>query len=145
MQKVYIAGPMRGYPKFNFPAFDAARDLAKSMGLDPISPADIDRDSGFHENDPNADVYTPEVNRTFARRDVEAILALRAENGDAIALLPGWEASTGAVAELTLAKWVKLRILDATTMQPYALTAGGIHPAPIIRGLRNALENRHLH
>jgi hypothetical protein len=145
MQKVYIAGPMRGYPKYNFPAFDAARDLAKAKGWDPISPADIDRDSGFHEHDPNADVYTAEVNRTFAGRDVNAILSLRSEDGDALALLPGWERSTGALAELALAKWVKLRILDATTMQPYSETAAGLSGGLIVRGLRNALENQHLH
>src|SRR5690606_7315289 len=36
---VYIAGPMRGLPLFNFPAFDAARDLAQREGFTPISPA----------------------------------------------------------------------------------------------------------
>lgn len=145
MPKVYIAGPMRGIPLFNFPAFDAARDLAKAKGWDPISPADIDRDSGFHENDPNADVYTPEVNRTFAGRDVAAILSLRGEEGDALALLPGWEGSTGALAELALAKWVKLRILDARTMEPFEPGIGWYNAGPIISGLSNTLQNKHLH
>lgn len=29
MKIIYIAGPMKGYPLYNFPAFDAARDTAK--------------------------------------------------------------------------------------------------------------------
>ena len=38
----YIAGPMTGYPRFNFDAFDAARDDLRSDGYDVISPADLD-------------------------------------------------------------------------------------------------------
>lgn len=115
----YIGGPMRGYPKFNFPAFDRARDLAIQMGLDPISPADLDRNSGFHEDAPAADAFGPEITREFVTRDSQALLSLRAELGDWIALLPGWERSTGAVAEFFIARWLGLRILDATTMEPF--------------------------
>ena len=28
---VYVAGPMRGYPLFNFPAFDAASDKLRAL------------------------------------------------------------------------------------------------------------------
>jgi hypothetical protein len=122
--RVYIAGPMRGLPLFNFPAFDKARDLGQSEGFVPISPADMDRASGFQEDKlATADVSGPEMARVFAGRDTAALLGLRAEEGDAIALLPGWEKSTGAVAEFFLARWLGLRILDARTMQPFKLGA----------------------
>ena len=41
----YLAGPMRGYKDYNFPAFDAARDQLVKEGWRVISPADIDRHS----------------------------------------------------------------------------------------------------
>jgi hypothetical protein len=44
--RVYIAGPMRGIPEFNFPAFDAAA-RGRAMGLEIISPAELDRAHGF--------------------------------------------------------------------------------------------------
>lgn len=117
--RVYIAGPMRGYEKFNFPAFDAARNLAVSLGWDPISPADLDRDSGFHEDAPPMQALGPEITRQFVDRDTTALLSLRSEHGDAIALLPGWEKSTGAVAEFFVARWLGLRVLNAQTFEPF--------------------------
>lgn len=118
MAKVYLAGPMRGYPKFNFPAFDRARDLGVSLNWKVISPADIDRASGVHEGDDQVEFSWGHV-RAFAERDTQAILSLRAEEGDAIALLPGWENSKGATCEYYLARWLGLAILDATNFHFY--------------------------
>lgn len=120
---VYIAGPMRGIPDFNFPAFDKARDLAKDNGWVAISPADLDRENGIHENTELLTASDEEalVNRTIVGRDMKALLSLRAENGDAIALLPGWEKSTGAVAEFFVARWLGLNVLDALDMCYFSL------------------------
>ena len=46
-KRLYIAGPMRGIPQYNFPVFDAARDKAIALGWDAVSPADLDRANGF--------------------------------------------------------------------------------------------------
>lgn len=46
-RRAYIAGPMRGYDRFNFPAFDAAKDRLIEMGWDVVSPADLDRAVGI--------------------------------------------------------------------------------------------------
>lgn len=46
-KRVYIAGRMRGVPLFNFPAFDAARDRLEALGIEVLSPADMDRAAGF--------------------------------------------------------------------------------------------------
>src|SRR5687767_1025283 len=95
---IYIAGPMRGYPEYNFPAFDAARDRAKELGFDEvISPADMDRlDAKDLSHLPMA-----ERQKIYARRDVDAIMRCTH-----IAVLPDWEKSTGAKAEFCLAKWI---------------------------------------
>jgi hypothetical protein len=111
MARVYIAGPMRGRPDLNFPAFDRVAALGRSLGWTVISPADLDRAEGDVTYLPY-NGGSPEINRGFAKRDTDAILSLRAEDGDAIALLDGWTESTGAPAEWTLARWVKLLVLD---------------------------------
>lgn len=116
-RRVYVAGPMRGYAKYNFPAFDAARDLARTKGFDPISPADLDRQHGIHEDTPTTD--DGETVRSFVRRDMDALLSLKSEHEDAIALLPGWHKSKGAVSEFWTARWLGLKVLDANTMEPF--------------------------
>lgn len=110
--KVYVAGPMRGYEKFNFPAFDEARDRFLGLGWHVISPADIDRASGVNEDDPEEGADSKQA--TFVRRDFFALYSLK-RGRDAIAVLPGWEDSTGASAEVHLARWLGLKVLDAQT------------------------------
>ena len=102
---VYLAGPMRGYENYNFPAFDDARDNWVRRRYAIISPADIDRAAGIGDiNDPGPFVY----------RDLFALL-LAASHKGSIAMLPGWEKSTGACAEFFLARWLGLKIRDAQT------------------------------
>lgn len=122
MAKIYIAGPMRGYPQFNFPAFDRAAALGRSLGWDVISPAEMDREHGIDENTaPSVDVNggEPAWVRVFILRDVNILInTLKAEAGDAIAVLPGWEKSVGAVGEVALGLWAKLLFYDAETFYP---------------------------
>jgi hypothetical protein len=109
---VYIAGPMRGYPQYNFPAFDAARNYLVQNGWNVISPADIDRASGLNEQTPPESITDP---KSFIYRDFHAMLFLTPNCGDAIIMLPGWERSTGAMAELFLARWLGLNVRDFAT------------------------------
>lgn len=105
--KIYIAGPMRGRPDFNFPAFDEAKRLLTADGHDVVSPADIDRDHGLtpaNLGDPNREFSRKEV-LPFVQRDVQALIGC-----DAIYLLEGWEQSKGARAEKALAEWMGLEI-----------------------------------
>lgn len=143
MRKFYLSGPMRGYPKFNFPAFDAARDAGRARGFGVMSPADMDRELGHTENDVLEEINTPENQRRFAARDCAALLALKAENGDGIALLPGWEKSTGAVAELMLARWLKLTVVDATTWEPFTQEAlDALDLSPMLANTRLFIGDR---
>jgi Domain of unknown function (DUF6378)/Domain of unknown function (DUF4406) len=112
--RMYIAGPMKGYPKFNFPAFDEAAGRARKWGWEVISPAEMDRAIGFDENRDGLEAFDMQAAQ---RRDIEAILSLKPET-DVIALLPGWEKSIGAQAEKALGIWRGLKILDAEDFMP---------------------------
>jgi len=114
---LYIAGPMRGIAWFNYPLFDRVAKELRDAGNEVISPADEDRKVGF---DPFAnpayriaDACTFPSEASFesfdktVRRCFEAVLRC-----DEIVLLPGWEASSGALAELTLAMWLGKRVRD---------------------------------
>jgi hypothetical protein len=112
---IYLAGPMRGIPLFNFPAFDEAAKRGRAMGHTIISPADLDRAAGFDPASlpPGHDWTTggPTFNLDACiRRDVDGVLA-----SNAIAVLPGWERSSGCAAEMAIARWRSMPILDART------------------------------
>ena len=98
--RIYIAGPMRDVDLFGFPSFDAARDLLISLGHDPVSPADMDRAMGFDEH---SSVLSVGFIHDALRRDFAAICTC-----DAIAFLPGWHQSAGAVAERHVAESIGL-------------------------------------
>lgn len=102
---VYIAGPMRGYPKHNFPAFHAA---AKKWGKNPmigavINPAELDEQEGYDNTDISLD--SKEHLKSCMKRDLNALL-----DADAIVMLRGWEKSDGAVVEHSLAVYLQLVI-----------------------------------
>jgi len=78
---VYIAGPMRQLPRCNFASFDRAKARLQKDGWTVISPADLDRASGF---DPDRDEVTTSMVRDAFVRDVVALLM----RCDAIAMLP---------------------------------------------------------
>lgn len=105
-KRVYIAGPMRGIPRFNFRAFDEARVMIESHGGIAISPADMDRADGFNPYDLPDDHDWSDTEslgydmRAALDRDVFAI-----QQADAIYMLDGWERSRGACAEHALACW----------------------------------------
>jgi hypothetical protein len=130
----YVAGPMRGLPAFNFPAFDAARDALLTGGWDVISPADIDRFAG-DENCGDQDKFS--IRDFFA---IRFVAAMRRKGSAAIVMLPGWELSTGASAELFLARWLGVPILDSRTLAP--LAPSSVNSIQLIGALRQHLMNQ---
>lgn len=83
--KIYIAGPMTGYPDFNYPAFHYAATVLRAKGFDVINPAEL------HGSEDSGGDHTWEW---YLRAALKALL-----DCDEIVLLPGWEASRGAVLE----------------------------------------------
>ena len=81
--------------------------MDRAEGLDPFNdPAKI--------NEVN---LSTEGLRDTAHRDLNALLSLKAGNGDAIAMLPGWDKSRGALMEYATANFLGLAFLNATTFE----------------------------
>jgi hypothetical protein len=101
--KAYLAGPMRGIPLYNFPAFDAASAKLRADGWEIISPAEMDRARGFHETDSHVE---PEFLKQAIFADLEAISTC-----DRIIVLPNWEKSKGVIVEVALADFLGIPVL----------------------------------
>lgn len=106
MPTCYIAGPMRGYPRWNFDAFDEEAEKWRQKGWKAVSPADVDRALGFDPDGPQEQV-DDRFKRAAILRDVMLVL-----DADAIVLLPGWWISKGVAVELAVAKFMGLRVWD---------------------------------
>jgi hypothetical protein len=83
--RIYISGPMTGLKDLNFPAFNAEAQRLRAMGHDVVNPAEINPDSAM----------------TWAqcmRRDIAELTTC-----DTLAMLPGWQNSSGAQLEMHFA------------------------------------------
>ena len=114
---IYIAGPMRSIPYYNFHAFDIARDFLIADGWKKVfSPADMDRANGFDAlkkewpKDYNWSVI-PEAFE-FEKCIDRCIEVVR--KCDAIYMLRGWKRSKGAKAEHAVAEWCGKEVLFET-------------------------------
>jgi hypothetical protein len=91
-ERIYVAGPMRGYPNLNFDAFNANAYALREEGYEVVNPVEINPD-------PNAEYLE------CMRADIKALC-----DCDAIYLLDGWENSEGANAEYQVARMLKLKV-----------------------------------
>lgn len=114
MKKVYIAGPMLGIPYFNFPAFDRAASLIRCVPAEPVSPADLDRLSGFDAMQLPMSTDWSEIPENFDFDACQARGVAAVMEADGICLLDGWENSKGALAEAALARWRGLAVFGAS-------------------------------
>lgn len=96
---IYIAGPMRGYPQFNFDAFHEADIVLKGRGWNTINPAQLDIDEGFNPCVPQ-ETLTKKDLEDFIVRDIHMVLS-----ADAVVLLEGWEKSKGVAVEIAIANY----------------------------------------
>lgn len=101
---------MRGYPDFNFPAFDSLASFLRSESWVVTNPAEHDREvlgrealesaAGYAEGD--ISLWAASTGFSFAAAmqwDLAQVLL-----ADAIVLLPGWGASKGARYERMVAE-----------------------------------------
>lgn len=89
--KYYLAGPMSGYPKYNFPNFDLACKDLRIREMEILSPHEINH--GENENTRGSLPY-----EHYLKAGLKLLLEC-----DSIILLPGWEYSNGAVLEMKVA------------------------------------------
>ncbi len=98
--KVYLAGPMRNYPDFNFPEFHKYAALLRAEGHEVFNPAELG----------------------LPQSDMRAILAVELDwicrEAEAVALMPGWSKSRGARAEAALARALDLKLMGVPGFRP---------------------------
>ena len=105
MSKIYyLAGPMNGYPQFNFPKFHRVAAALRAKGLTIISPAEQDspavKAAALASKDGKFDASGKIAGETWGEilsRDVLII----ADKIDGIIFMDGWEKSRGANLEAT--------------------------------------------
>ncbi|MCK9601527.1 MAG: DUF4406 domain-containing protein [Sphaerochaeta sp.] len=83
--RIYIAGPMTGYPDYNRDSFEVAAIALKLHNHESVNP----REHDLPDDAPWAD---------HLRADLTDLLTV-----DAVAVLPGWECSRGASLEVHVA------------------------------------------
>ena len=94
MNRVYIAGPMTGLPEHNYPAFHAAAAQLRAKGREVINPAE--------------QAYgTDKPWEFYMRLGLQGLLEC-----DEIVLLPGWQASRGAVLERHVAEHLGMGVSE---------------------------------
>ena len=92
-KKIYLSGPMTGYPDFNYPAFDDADRLLRNKGYIVFNPANqFNRDQSLDWTE-------------YMRADIAAIL-----DCDEVVVLDGWEMSLGARLEVAVARSIGLPV-----------------------------------
>lgn len=113
--KLYLAGPMRGYPEFNFPAFHRAAAALRASGHEVFSPAerDIERHgTDISKGNAAGDEKVAEKEHGFSLREaLGEDLAWICKHAEGIALLPGWQHSKGALAEHATANALGLEVV----------------------------------
>jgi len=98
--RIYLSGKMRDVPDFNFPAFEEAAALLRSVGHDVFSPAERESldDLKAHGPGPFSEYMALDLPEVCRR--------------DAVATLPGWEDSQGARIETFIAEALGKPIRD---------------------------------
>ena len=112
--KLYVAGPMRGYPEFNFPAFHAAAKRLREEGHTIFSPAEKDEEvhgAEFSKQFKTGSLEDATSMGFSLRRALGDDLKWICKEADGIYLLRGWEHSKGALAEKATAEALGLVVM----------------------------------
>jgi hypothetical protein len=134
--KLYVAGPMRGIPHFNFPAFHAATARLRAAGHEVFNPAE--RDIEATGVDISADNLTGNneqaaSNHGFSLREALADdLLFVCRHADGVVMLPGWVNSKGANAEVAAAIALDLRLFHCTDADPMVEIPKANRPATVL-------------
>jgi hypothetical protein len=137
--KYYLAGPMTGYPQFNFPAFDEAAAALRARGYDVVSPAELDsetsRTSAMKSEDGNPGEYQRDTGETWGdllARDVKMI----ADDCGGIILMDKWWRSKGARLEAFVALQCGHKLMRYVPGKPLY----DLGPRLVIESISQAIE-----
>ena len=114
-KRVYICGPMAGYPHLNRDAFEAAAELIHEQRDAAVIPHDI---PPFAHEGECAPVYGDAGREgvhdsgCYLRADIAEMVRC-----DVIYRLPGWSRSRGARIESAIAVMLHIPIIDAPDVQ----------------------------
>jgi hypothetical protein len=92
IRRLYIAGPMSGYPYCNYPAFDMAEELLVASGFEVANPTKVHINGMHHYVD-------------LIREDLRAMLDCQG-----VATLENWWESVGARNEVQVAGVLKMPV-----------------------------------
>ncbi|OYU91845.1 MAG: hypothetical protein CFE29_03060 [Bradyrhizobiaceae bacterium PARB1] len=120
--KLYVAGPMRGIPHFNFPLFHAATGRLRAAGHQVFNPAERDIAAtgvDISADNPTGSNEQAEANHGFNLREaLKDDLEFVCLHADGVVMLPGWVNSKGANAEVATAIALNLRLFHYTEADP---------------------------
>lgn len=94
--RVYLAGKMRGLPRFGFDLFLAAAADLRANGVEVVSPAEMDLELGL---DPDVANTADEAGLDMAELLLRDMHTIARPSVSGVALLPNWQDSRGATAE----------------------------------------------
>lgn len=109
---LYISGPMSGLPDYNHPAFNEAARLLRAAGYQVTNPAE--------KALPITATWLQHM-----RADIRAMM-----DCDGLAILPGWQNSRGANAEINLAHSLGLDVFGVVVWLAAAKQAKQTEAAP---------------
>jgi nucleoside 2-deoxyribosyltransferase len=98
-KKVYLSGPMTGYPEYNYPAFNEAAKYLRDLGFDVYNPAENE-----FELDENGEFP---IRKAFGE-----YCQYITQDADMIVALNGWAASKGARAETELGSAIGIPVFS---------------------------------
>lgn len=109
--KIYVAGKMRGLPNFGHEAFNEATAQLRANGhhvFNPVESAEEIYGPDVYKNNPTGDETIAGIDgRVVFFKDLEFIC----KEADAVALLPNWFLSKGAIAEKKVADALGLKVM----------------------------------
>lgn len=97
--KLYLAGPMTGLPDFNYPMFHRYAALLRGRGYEVFNPAEA---HGGQQDLPLWQYYAEDLPQVAA--------------ADGVAVLPGWQESTGAKIEVLVAQKLGKPVMEAVLL-----------------------------
>ncbi len=115
---LYVSGPMTGFPDFNRPAFNEARDYLQAKGFSVIIPGD---DETYSISERLVWKVEEKQLNAYMFRDFLHILT-----ANAVAVLPGWTESTGSRAEVLVAQRIGIPVVWAHNLMHTHLVVGTV-------------------